>query len=147
MRVLMLAFAWTVTASPVSGQVQQEILQGAERANVSIQTRVGSMHELGRDVPQNDMEDRSWKRILIGAGVGLTVGFVIGWEKDFPGDQIFSYWTADGLDCPLSPDDIHGPCLGNDKTVRYRIAGSLAGLGLGAAIGWLWPFGDDDDPD
>ena len=144
MRVLMLAFAWTFTASPVSGQVQQEVLQRAERANESIQTRVGSMYDLGRDMPKNDPEDGSWKRILIGAGVGLTVGFVIGWEKDFPGNQIFSYWTAHELQCVYSPDDIHGPCLGRDKTVRYRIAGSLAGLGLGAAIGWLWPFGDDN---
>ncbi len=144
MRVLMLAFAWAITACPVSGQLQQEILQRADGANVSIQTRVGSMYDLGRDVPQNDTEDGSWKRILIGAGVGLTVGFVIGWEKDFPGDQIFSYWTAHELQCVHSPDDIHGPCLGTDKTVRYRIAGSLAGLGLGAAIGWLWPFGDDN---
>ena len=60
MRVLMLAFAWTFTASPVSGQVQQEVLQRAERANESIQTRVGSMYDLGRDVPQNNTEDRSW---------------------------------------------------------------------------------------
>ena len=144
MRVLMLAFAWTFTAFPVSGQVQQEILQRAERANVSIQTRVGSMYDLGRDVPQNDTEDGSWKRILIGAGVGLTIGFVIGWEKDFPGSQIFYWFSHDELQCVTSPDDIHGPCLGLDKTVRYRVAGSLAGIGVGAALGWLWPFGDDD---
>ena len=143
MRVLMLAFAWTFVASPVSGQVQQEILQRAEPANESIQTRVGSMYDLGRDMPKNDPEDGSWKRILIGAGVGLTVGFVIGWEMDFPGNQIL-YWFHEELLCLPPPDDSHGPCLGTDKTVRYRIAGSLAGLGVGTALGWLWPFGDDD---
>ena len=146
MRALMLAFVWTCTASPVSAQVQQKILHRAERANESIQTRVGSMYDLGRDVLQNDTEDGSWKRILIGAGVGLTVGFVIGWEMDFPGNQIF-YWYGDEFLCLPPPDDSHGPCLRTDKTVRYRIAGSLAGLGVGAALGWLWPFGDDDDPD
>ena len=140
--ILMLAFAWTFTASPVSGQVRQEILHRAERANESIQTRVGSMYDLGRDVPQNDPEDGSWKRILIGAGVGLTVGFVVGWTQDHPDDGLFG-WAGSDM-CRVVSVHNPGVCLTRDTTPWYTIIWSLAGIGAGAAIGWLWPFGEDD---
>ena len=132
--ILMLAFAWTFTASPVSGQVQQEILHRAERANESIQTRVGSMDDLGRDVPQNDPEDGSWKRILIGAGVGLTVGFVIGWEMDFPGNQIFLVQRGIAV-CALSrryPRSLSGH--GQDRSVPHRWK---LGRNRGGSGNWL----------
>ena len=133
--ILMLALAWTFAASPVSGQVRQEILHRAERANVSIQTRVGSMYDLGRDVPQNGPEKRSWKRILIGAGVGLTVGFVIGWEMDFPGNQTF-FWFNEELECLLPPDDPQRSLSahGQDRSVPYRWK---PGRNRGGSGNWL----------
>ena len=82
MRFLILAFAWTFIASPVSGQVQQKILQRAEQANASIQTRLGHMYDLGRNMPQNDTADGSWKRILIGAGIRTHP-----WIRDWVGER------------------------------------------------------------
>ena len=52
MRFLILAPALAFTASPALGQVRQEIQQRAEQANASVQTRIGLMYDLGRDVPR-----------------------------------------------------------------------------------------------
>ena len=148
MRVLILAFAWIFIAFPVSGQFHQDILRRAEQANVSIRARIEHMDALGRGVTQNDTGDGIRKRILIGAGIGLIVGFEIGWRKDDPDGTLFGWIVQrrDGLEC--ISDFVTGGCLKEDHTARYRIIWSLTGIGAGGALGWLWPFGgDDDDPD
>lgn len=147
MQVCLLALVGILIALPVSGQIPQEILRGAERANVSIQARIGQMDDLGRGVTQNDTEDVSWKRILIGAGVGLVVGFEIGWRRDNPDGTLFS-WIAqrrNELECITHADDLFSGCLKEDHTARYRVLWSLTGIGAGAALGWFWPFGGRDD--
>lgn len=142
MRVLILAFAFTFTAFPVSGQVRQKILQRAERSNISVQNRIGYMYDMGRVVPEIDTKNGSWKRVLMGAGIGLTVGFAVGWTKDFPDDGLFG-WGGSDMHC-VTPAHGSGPCLRRDNTARHRITWSLGGIGAGAALGWLWPFGEDD---
>ena len=93
MRFLILAVAFAFTASPALGQFRPELPQWTEQANASIQTRFGLMYDLDWDVPQNDAEGVRWKPILIGAGIGLTLGFAIGEEKDNPHAPV-PLWTS-----------------------------------------------------
>ena len=149
MRVLILVFAWIFIAFPVSGQLHQEILRRAEQANVSSRSRIEQMDDLGWGVTQNDTEDGIQKRILIGAGIGLIVGFEIGWRRDDPDGTLFS-WMGQRRDLSQGciSDFETGGCRKEEHTARYRIIWSLTGIGAGGALGWLWPFGgDDDDPD
>lgn len=130
MRFLMLATALTLTASPALGQARQEFLQRAEQGTASAQTRLGLMYDLDWDVPQDDTEAGSWKPILIGAGIGLTVGFAL--SAPWP-------WKADDLECIV--DDLEtGACRPKgfwDKPTPAMIKVSLVGAGIGAALGWL----------
>ena len=135
MRFLILVVALAFTTSPVLGQVRQELPQWAGQGNVSVHTHLGRMYDLGRDVPQNDAEDGSWKPILIGAGIGLTLGFAIGAVKDNP--HAFPFGNPE-LECRIVPG-VPG-CAPRRKTSQARITGSLVGIGVGAALGWLWPF-------
>ena len=134
MRFLILAAALTVTASPALGQFRPELSQWAEQGNASDQTRLELIYDLDWDVPHNDTEAGGWKPILIGAGIGLTVGFAIGWVND----------RGSNLDCIVSHVD--GSCLPGDfwdKPLAITITGSLVGAGVGAALGWLiWRFGE-----
>ena len=133
MRFLMLAAAVAVTASPALGQFRQELPQWAEQGNALDQNRFGLMYDLDWDVPQNDAEGVRWKPILIGAGIGLTLGFAIGLQKDIPPNT--------DLECRMVPG-VTG-CAPRHKTARGRITGSLVGIGVGAVIGWrlsLGPF-------
>ena len=93
------------------------------------------MYDLGWDVPQDDTEAGRWKPILIGAGIGLTLGFVIGAVKDNP--HAFPFGNPE-LECRIVPG-VPG-CAPRRKTSQARITGSLVGIGVGAALGWLWPF-------
>ena len=133
MRFLILAAALAVTASPALGQFRPELPQWAEQGNVSDQTRRGLMYDLDWDVPQNDTERVRWKPILVGAGIGLSLGFAIGLRKDIPPNP--------ELECRMVPG-VPG-CAPRHKTARGRITGSLVGIGAGAVIGWrlsLGPF-------
>ena len=115
------------TASPALGQVRPEILQRADQTNALAQTRLGLMYDLGWDVPQNDTEAGRWKPILIGAGIGLTVGFGIGW---------LAYEIQAPEVCMLSHSG-GWHCGGRPYLYQFRITGSLVGAGAGAAFGWL----------
>ena len=141
MRFLILAAALAFTASPALGQFRQELPQWAEQGNVSVQSRLGLMYDLDWHVPQNDAEGVRWKPILIGAGIGLTAGFGIGWVKDTPIGFPFGHPE---LECILpSPGDpdYPGPCGERDRPYQFRITGSLVGIGAGAALGWVWTLG------
>ena len=132
MRLLILAAALAFTASPALGQFRPELPQRAEQGNASPEVRLGLMYDFGWDVPQNDAEAGSWKRILVGAGIGLTAGFGIGWLiEEVRGPE----------DCPVFHSG-GGDCVGFwDEPYHISITGSLVGAGVGAALGWLWPFG------
>ena len=82
MRFLMVAAALVFTASPALGQFRSEIPQWAEQGNASDQTRLGLMYDLDWDVRRDDKEDVRWKPILMGAGIGATLGFAFGWWID-----------------------------------------------------------------
>ena len=125
------------TASPALGQFRQEFPQWAEQGNASAQTRLGLMYDLDWDVPQNDAEDVRWKPILMGAGIGLTLGFAIGAQKDNP--HAIAIFGTPELECRGVPG-VPG-CAPRHKTTQGRITGSLVGIGVGAAIGWLWSRG------
>ena len=132
----MLAAAWTFTSSPSLGQTRQEVLQRAEQESISIQPRPGLIYGLDRYVPQDDTEAGRWKPILIGAGIGLTVGLGI------PGP-----WPrkADNLECVVACPGT-GPRLPRafrDNPTGHAIPGGLAGAGVGAAHGRLWPPAGD----
>ena len=138
MRLLILAAALAFTASPALGQFRPELPQWAEHGNVSDQNRLGLMYDLGWDVPQNDAEGVRWKPILIGAGIGLTLGLTLGWMDDDPNAFPF---MVDGMECiSFSYSDPNGPCQprNRDRSYQGRITGSLVGAGVGAALGWLW---------
>ena len=77
MRFLTLVAALAFTASPALGQFRQELPQWAEQGNASVHTPFGLMYDLDWDVPQDDTEGVRWKPILIGAGIGLTVGLAL----------------------------------------------------------------------
>ncbi len=141
MRFLMLAAALAFTASPALGQFRQELPQWAEQGNASAQTRLGLMYDLDWDVPQNDTEGVRWKPILIGAGIGLTLGLTLGWMDDDPSAFPF---MVDGMECIHFYSDPNGPCQPRDRDKSYqgRITGSLVGAGVGAALGWLLQFGE-----
>ena len=111
MRFLILAVTLAFTASPMLGQVRQEfqLRQRAEQGNASVALRLGPMYDLGWDIPQNDAQAGSWKRILIGAGIGLTLGFAIGWVKDEPHDELF-FWAGDDLECRIPASGDLGLC-------------------------------------
>ena len=134
MRLLILAISLAFTASPALGQFRQEFPQWAEQENASDQTRFGLMYDLNWDVPQNDAAGVRWKPILISAGIGLTLGFAIGWGLD----EV----TGDDLECIVSLTDFNGTdfngCEPSDIFYHDRINGSLVGTGIGAAFGWLW---------
>lgn len=104
MRFLILAVALAVTASPALGQFRQELPQWAEQGNASDQTRLGLMYDLDWDVPQDDTEAGRWKPILIGAGIGLTLGLTLGWLQDAPTAFPFG---GDDLECIEPPPRFH----------------------------------------
>ena len=138
MRFLILAVALAVTASPALGQFRRELPQWAEHGNALDQYRFGLMYDLDWDVPQNDAEGVPWKPILIGAGIGLTLGFAIGAEKDNP----HAIFGTPELECiAYVVDGVTDGCIPRHKTARGRSTGSLVGIGGGAAIGWLWSLG------
>ena len=101
------------------------------------------MYHLDWDAMRDDTGARRWTPILVGAGVGLTLGYLIGWMADDP-DSLWP-WGADDPTCIMYV--VNGKSVGNGcssrKTIRFRITGSLVGIGAGAALGWLWPFGED----
>ena len=80
------------------------------------------MDDLDRGVTQNDIEDRIQKRILIGSGIGLIVGFEIGWRRDDPDGTLFS-WMGQRRDLSQGciSDFETGGCLKEDHTARYRV--------------------------
>ena len=131
MRFLILAAALAFTASPALGQFRPELPQWAEQGNASDQTRIGLMYDLDWDVPQNDAEGVRWMPILIGAGIGLTVGFAYGWWID-------ENRSGDELECIAS--HYAGPCLPTKDRSPYafRIAFGLSGLAVGGIIGGVW---------
>ena len=137
MRFLILAAALAFTASPALGQVRQEILQRAEQGNVSNQTRLGLTYDLDRDVPQNDTEAGRWKPILIGAGIGLTLGFAVGFIATDPTDVPFG-----SAACLVSSSGLNRPCISREGSFQFGFTVSLVGAGAGAALGWLWPSGE-----
>ena len=136
MRFLILAVALTVTASPALGQFRPELAQWAKQENALGQNRFGLMYDLDWDVPQNDAEGVRWKPILIGAGIGLTLGFAIGAMKDNPSALWFGNHETD---CRIDPATL--ACAPRHKTTQGRITGSLVGIGVGAVIGWRLPLG------
>ena len=72
----------------------------AEQGNASDQTRLELMYDFDRDVPENDTEAGRWKPILIGAGIGLTVGFGIGWlTEEIRGPEDCPVFHSGGGDC------------------------------------------------
>ena len=111
MRFLILAAALAFTASPALGQFWPEILHWAEQGNASVQTRLGLMYDLGRDVPQDDTEAGRWKPILIGAGIGLTLGYLIGGTKDDPYDGRFVLKCAPHIPATLGRNPISSASL------------------------------------
>ena len=146
MRFLILAIALAFTAPPALGQVRPELLQWTEQRNTSAQTRPGLIYELNWDVPQDDAEARRWKPILIGAGIGLTLGLAI--SAPWP-------WVGDDLVCIVDPpppppaapppaylDTGCRPASFWDRPTGISIAArSLIVAGVGAAIGWVWSLG------
>ena len=133
MRFLILAVALAFTASPALGQFRQELPQWAEQGNALDQNRFGLMYDLDWDVPQNDTEAGSWKPILIGAGIGLTVGFAIGWL----GDTVEN--TNTSLECTFDPSAVGGCRPTEDGSpYEFRIALGLSGLAAGGVIGLFW---------
>ena len=137
MRFLILAVAVTFTASPALGQFRQELPQWAEQGNALDQNRFGLMYDLDWDVPQGDTEAGSWKPILIGAGIGLTVGFAIGFIATDPTDVPFG-----SAACLVSSSDFNRPCISREGSFQFGFTVSLVGAGAGAALGWLWPSGE-----
>ena len=78
MRFLILAAALACTASPALGQVRQELRERGKLGNVSAQTRLELMYDIGRDgTAERCGGPVSWERILIGAGIGFAAGFGI----------------------------------------------------------------------
>ena len=126
MRFLILAVALAVTASPALGQFRPELPQWAEQGNVLDQNHFGLMYDLDWDVPQDDAEGVRWKPILIGAGIGLTIGAATEWLKE-GGLYELGCITLDveSVDC-LPADFWNRPYV-------ITITGSL----IGAAVGWL----------
>ena len=145
MRFLILTVVLAFTASPALGQFRPELPQWAEQGSALDQNRFGLMYDLDWDVPQNDAEGMRWKPILIGAGIGLTLGYVIGWMADGANAVAFP-WLADDMELNCLPPTPVAPgsctATAREKTFRGRITGSLVGTGVGTAIGWLWrPLG------
>lgn len=135
MRLLILAVGLACTASPALGQERRQFLQRAEQENVSNQTCLGrwySMYDLGHVVREHDTEDGSWKPVLIGAGIGLTLGLT------------FSLLSTPELRCiapvPTVDDFETGECrptgFWNHPTTT-AITTSFTWAGIGEAIGWL----------
>ena len=133
MRFLMLAAALAFSASPALGQFRPEIPQWTEQGNASDQTGLGLMYDLDWDVRQDDTEDVRWKPILMGAGIGFTLGFAFGWWMDETGG-------GDDLLCITHASDPNGPCLNQDNSSPYdaRIVLGLNGLLVGGLVGWIW---------
>ena len=135
MRFLILAVGLACTASPALGQERQQFLQRDEQENVSDQTRLGrlySMYDLGHVVRENDTEDGSWKPVLIGAGIGLTLGLT------------FSLLSTPELRCIATVPIVEGFEVGEcrptgfwDHPTTTAITTSFTWAGIGAAIGWL----------
>ena len=127
MPFLILAAAVAFTASPVLGQFRPELPQWAEQGNASDQTRLELIYDLDWDVPQDDTEGVSWKPILIGAGIGLSIPLAL------------SFSIHPELECIV--DDFEtGECRPKgfwDKLTVGMITVSLVGAGVGAAVGWL----------
>ena len=134
MRFLILAVALAFTASPALGQFRPEIPQWAEQGNALDQNHFGLMYDLDWDVPQDDTEDVRWKPILIGAGIGFTLGSGIGWLKEGgPYERECITLDVESVDC--LPVDFW------DRPYAITITGSLIGAGVGAVIGWRLPLG------
>ena len=130
MRFLMLAAALAFSASPALGQFRSEIPRWTEQGNAWDQTRLGLMYDLDWDVRRDDTEDVRWKPILMGAGIGFTLGFGVGWWMD----------EARGEEavCTRPASDPNGLCINQHSSYDFRIAMSLHGLWTGGLVGWIW---------
>ena len=130
MRFRVLAAALTLTASPALGQVQQDFLQLPERVHAPDHSRLELTYDLSWDEMQDETESGRWKPILIGAGIGFTVGLAL--SALWP-------WVAEETKCIV--DDFEtGACRPTpfwDKPTPYMIRVSMSGAGIGAALGWL----------